>query len=87
MTTTKREAMTGVLSRAGRMIPLTLAAAVGTAVVSPSSASAQVRMTVPPQSEPVALQGATIRLGRRRGGSGDAARGGRSFDRGAASGG
>ena len=52
MTTTKRGAVTRVL---------TLAAAVAaTAALSPSPASAQVRMTVPPQSEPVALQGATI---------------------------
>ncbi len=61
MTTTKRGAMTRVLSRAGGVTALTLAAGVAaTALLSPYSASAQVRMTVPPQSEPVALQGATI---------------------------
>ena len=64
MTMTKRGSMTGVLSRAGGVAALTLAAslavAMATALGSPSSASAQVRMTVPPQSEPVALQGATI---------------------------
>ena len=61
MTTTKRGAMTGVRSRVGGVTALTLAAAVAaTASLSPSSVSAQVRMTVPPQSEPVALQGATI---------------------------
>jgi imidazolonepropionase-like amidohydrolase len=37
---------------------LTVAAA--TAVVAPAALDAQVRMTVPPQSEPVAIQGATI---------------------------
>ncbi len=64
MTTTKREAMTGVSSRAGGVTALTLsvtlAVAVTVATLSPSLASAQVRMTVPPQSEPVALQGATV---------------------------
>ncbi len=64
MTMTKRGSMTGVLSRTGGVAALTLAASLAvtmaTALVSPLSASAQVRMTVPPQSEPVALQGATI---------------------------
>ncbi len=65
MTTTKREAMTRVISWAGGVTALTLAVSltatvVATTLLSPSSASAQVRMTVPPQSEPVALQGATI---------------------------
>ena len=63
MTTTKREAVTGYLSRAGGVTALTLAvamAAIAAPLISPTSARAQVRMTVPPQSEPVALRGATI---------------------------
>ena len=65
MTTIKRGATTGIFARSGGVTALTLAvtlavAAAGTALLSPSLASAQVRMTVLPQSEPVALQGATI---------------------------
>ena len=60
MNTTKRGAMTGVASRAGGVGALTLTIGMAVAVLWPSSASAQVRMTVPPQSEPVALRGATI---------------------------
>lgn len=65
MTTTmmKRGAMTGGLSRARGVIAVTLAiamAAVAAPLLSPTSARAQVRMTVPPQSAPVALRGATI---------------------------
>lgn len=55
--------MTGYLSRAGGVSALTLAVAIAAAaapLLSPTSVSAQVRMTVPPQSEPVALRGATI---------------------------
>ena len=62
-TMTKRGLMTGYLSRAGGVSALTLAVAIATAaapLLSPTSVSAQVRMTVPPQSEPVALRGATI---------------------------
>ena len=62
-TMTKRGVMTGYLSRAGGVSALTLAVAIATAaapLLSPTSVSAQVRMTVPPQSEPVALRGATI---------------------------
>ena len=59
MTTTKRGIMTGVLSRAGGAAALILATTVA-AALSPSQGGAQVRMTVLPQSEPVALQGATI---------------------------
>jgi hypothetical protein len=53
MTTTKREAVTGYLSRAGGVTALTLAvamAAIAAPLISPTSARAQVRMTVPPQS-------------------------------------
>ena len=70
MTTTKRGAVTEVpsgaggvtaLTRASGVATLTLAATVAaTAALLPSSATAQVRMTVPPQSAPVVLQGATI---------------------------
>ena len=61
MTTTKRGAITRVLSRAGGVTAVMLAVAVAAAaLLAPSSMSAQVRMTVPPQSGPVALQGATI---------------------------
>ncbi len=60
MTTTKRGAMTnGILSRIGGVAALILAAAIGT-TLSPAQADAQVRMTVPPQTQTVALQGATI---------------------------
>lgn len=55
MTTTKRGLMMRVLSRAGAALMV----AAATASV-PQAAEAQVRMTVPPQAEPVALQGATI---------------------------
>jgi len=60
---TKRGAMTGYLSRTGGVTAVTLAvvmAAVAALLLSPTAARAQVRMTVPPQSEPVALRGATI---------------------------
>jgi imidazolonepropionase-like amidohydrolase len=63
MTMTKRGDMRVFLSRAGGVSAVTLGvamAAVATPLLSPISASAQVRMTVPPQSEPVALTGATI---------------------------
>ena len=59
MNTTKRGTMTGVLARASTMATLTVISAV-VAPLLPSSATAQVRMTVPPQSQPIALQGATI---------------------------
>ena len=59
MNTTKRGTMTGVLARAGTMATLTVISAV-VAPLLPSSATAQVRMTVPPQSQPIARQGATI---------------------------
>ena len=59
MNTTKRGTMTGVLARAGTMATLTVISAV-VAPLLPSGATAQVRMTVPPQSQPIALQGATI---------------------------
>jgi len=59
MNTTKRGTMTGVLARAGTMATLTVMSAV-VAPLLPSSATAQVRMTVSPQSQPIALQGATI---------------------------
>ncbi len=51
--------MTGYLSRAGYMTTLVVIAAVAASLM-PSVAKAQVRMTVPPQSQPIALQGATI---------------------------
>ena len=63
VTMTKRGAMKGYLSRAGGVTALTLAVAmtaVAAPLLSPTSARAQVRMTVPPQSGPVALRGATI---------------------------
>ena len=63
ITMTKRGAMTGYLSRTGVVTAVTLAvamAAVAAPLLSPTAARAQVRMTVPPQSEPVALRGATI---------------------------
>ncbi len=55
--------MTGYLSRTGGVTAVTLAvvmAAVAALLLSPTAARAQVRMTVPPQSEPLALRGATI---------------------------
>lgn len=51
--------MTGILSRTGGRTALILAAAVA-GTLSAAAGSAQVRMTVPPQSEPIALTGATI---------------------------
>ena len=73
MTTTKRGAMkSGILSRAaGAVAPMlattaavsaaaTLVLAVALGAFTPSQADAQVRMTVPPQTQAVALQGATI---------------------------
>ena len=51
--------MTGILSRIGGRSALILAAAVAGSL-SAAAGSAQVRMTVPPQSEPIALTGATI---------------------------
>lgn len=59
MNTTKRGIMTGVLARAGTMATLMVISAV-VAPLLPLSATAQVRMTVPSQSQPIALQGATI---------------------------
>ena len=56
MKTTKRGTMKEVLTRASR----TTAAALAAASLLASAADAQVRMTVPPQSEAMALQGATI---------------------------
>ena len=53
----------GYLSRTGGVTTVTFAVAmvvVATALLSPTVAKAQVRMTVPPQSEAVALRGATI---------------------------
>lgn len=58
-TITKRGAMTAIFSRTGAMTALTTAA-LAVALVAPVSVDAQVRMTVPPQSQAVALQGATI---------------------------
>ncbi len=59
MNTIERGAMTGVLSRAGSLTTLAVISAVAAPLL-PSDATAQVRMTVRPQSEPIALQGATI---------------------------
>ena len=59
MNTIERGAMTGVLSRAGYLTTLAVISAVAAPLL-PSDATAQVRMTVRPQSEPIALQGATI---------------------------
>ncbi len=59
----KRGVMMGYLSRTGGVTAVTFAvamAAVATSLLSPTVAKAQVRMTVPPQSEAVALRGATI---------------------------
>jgi len=53
----------GYLSRTGGVTAVTFAVAmvaVATSLLSPTVAKAQVRMTVPPQSEAVALRGATI---------------------------
>ncbi len=68
MTTTmkKRGAMKGYLSRTTSVTTVTLAvamvavASVANPLLSPIAVKAQVRMTVPPQSEAVALRGATI---------------------------
>tara|TARA_B100000586_G_scaffold79048_1_gene55641 strand:+ start:26 stop:1423 length:1398 start_codon:yes stop_codon:yes gene_type:complete len=63
MTMKKRGVMMGYLSRTGGVTAVTFAvamAAVATSLLSPTVAKAQVRMTVPPQSEAVALRGATI---------------------------
>lgn len=57
------QGMSGGRTTAGRRLlrVLGIAAAVAVTVSSvPADASAQVRMTVPPQSEPIALRGATI---------------------------
>jgi imidazolonepropionase-like amidohydrolase len=62
-TMTKRGAMRASTSRAATVTALTLAATIvafAAPFVSPTSVGAQVRMTVPPQAEAVALQGATI---------------------------
>ena len=59
----KRGVMIGYLSRTGGVTAVTFAVAmvaVVTFLLSPTVAKAQVRMTVPPQSEAVALRGATI---------------------------
>ncbi|MCX8214979.1 MAG: hypothetical protein OTJ97_10840, partial [SAR202 cluster bacterium] len=59
----KRGVMMGYLSKTGGVTAVTFAvamAAVATSLLSPTVAKAQVRMTVPPQSEAVALRGATI---------------------------
>jgi len=56
-TTTERRAMKGILARTASMAGVAVAA-LWAAV--PAAIDAQVRMTVPPQSEPVALTGATI---------------------------
>ncbi len=59
----KRGVMMGYLSRTGGVTTVTFAVAmvvVATSLLSPTVAKAQVRMTVPPQSEAVALRGATI---------------------------
>ena len=63
MTMKKRGVMIGYLSRTGGVTTVTFAVAmvvVATSLLSPTVAKAQVRMTVPPQSEAVALRGATI---------------------------
>ncbi|MGI9628371.1 MAG: amidohydrolase family protein [Longimicrobiales bacterium] len=57
MITTTRGITMNVLSPLCRALALTLALVL---LTGPSNAEAQVRMTVPPQSQPVALQGATI---------------------------
>ncbi|HSM05710.1 MAG TPA: amidohydrolase family protein [Longimicrobiales bacterium] len=55
--TNERGAMTRRILKGCGVAALSLAAAVA---LSPVDADAQVRMTVPPQSQPIALQGATI---------------------------
>ncbi len=61
MTTAMRGNMRGIRSRCGGLSALILTTiAVAAAAVWPVQTSAQVRMTVPPQSQAVALQGATI---------------------------
>ncbi len=57
MTTTQRGTTTGIRSRAAGMA---CAAVAVLWAIAPAAIGAQVRMTVPPQSEPVALTGATI---------------------------
>ena len=57
MTMNEGGARVNAVLRAGRRTVLALA---GALLLLPAGADAQVRMTVPPQSEPVALQGATI---------------------------
>ena len=57
MTTTQRGAMKGTRSRAAGTAGVVLAVLWA---VAPATIEAQVRMTVPPQSEPTALRGATI---------------------------
>ncbi|MYI06343.1 MAG: hypothetical protein F4059_03195, partial [Gemmatimonadetes bacterium] len=59
MRTTKRGAMNRMLTRVGGAAALMLAVAAAGALTS-TQADAQVRMTVPPQTQAVALQGATI---------------------------
>jgi imidazolonepropionase-like amidohydrolase len=56
ITTTKER---GIMTSVRRITAMGAVLAIGV-VVAPSPADAQVRMTVPPQSQPVALQGATI---------------------------
>ena len=63
MTIKNRGVMMGYLARTGGVTTVTFAVAmvvVATSLLSPTVAKAQVRMTVPPQSEAVALRGATI---------------------------
>ncbi|MEJ2540689.1 MAG: amidohydrolase family protein [Gemmatimonadota bacterium] len=57
MTTTTRDLMNRRTARTSRLAGVALAVAL---VLSPQATGAQVRMTVPPQSGPIALQGATI---------------------------
>ncbi|MCY3548536.1 MAG: imidazolonepropionase, partial [Gemmatimonadetes bacterium] len=56
-TTTERRAMKGTL---GRIVGMAAVAVAALWAAVPAAIDAQVRMTVPPQSEPVALTGATI---------------------------
>jgi len=56
MTMIERRAMNGTRTRAGG----TACAALALWLLAPTAVEAQVRMTVPPQAEPMALQGATI---------------------------
>jgi imidazolonepropionase-like amidohydrolase len=63
MTTSERDIMTSVESKCRAVASglTTLGAALALAIaIAPSPSAAQVRMTVPVQSEPIALQGATI---------------------------